>query len=47
MRAFNPFSFREPIARIPYILWIVPLFFAPHAFVWIGGEMEGFPDRIR
>lgn len=39
----NPFSFRGPIPRLPYFLWIVPLLFAPHVFVGAAAKWNAFP----
>ena len=39
----NPFSFQGRIARIPYLLWIVPVILSQHVFVWLVAQWQGFP----
>lgn len=39
----NPFSFKGPIGRLTYLLWIVPVFLSQHAFVWLVATWQGLP----
>jgi hypothetical protein len=39
----NPFAFQPPIGRLVYLIWIVPVFFSQHLFVWLVATWQGFP----
>lgn len=39
----NPFSFAGRLARIPYFLWIVPVFLSQYAFVALVARWRGVP----
>ena len=42
----NPFSFNGPIGRGAYFLWMMPLLFLPHLFVWLVAKANGFAIRF-